>query len=126
MHRTAEALEMMTIAVPALGVDGERCAAALQGGALVTDEVMRRVEAGLPFRRAYREVSGELGAAGRFTAPSVRELLARRRSTGGIGNLGLPAARARVRARRRWGQRERRRFEAALHGLAGRGPGRKL
>jgi argininosuccinate lyase len=126
IHRTAEALEMLSIAVPALGVDGGRCAAALEGGALATDEVMRRVEAGLPFRRAYREVSAALGEGARFPAPSARALLARRRSTGGLGNLGLPAARARLRACRRWGRRERRRFEAALHRLAGRGPGRKL
>jgi hypothetical protein len=112
--------------VPALGVDGGRCAAALEGGALATDEVMRRVEAGRPFRRAYREVSAALGEGARFPAPSARALLARRRSTGGLGNLGLPAARARLQACRRWGQRERRRFEAALHRLAGRGPGRKL
>ena len=125
IHRTGEALEMMTIAVPALAVDGDRCMAALEGGALATDEVMRRVETGVPFRRAYREVAAELDAGVEFPVPSPRQLLARRRSTGGVGNLGLPAARARLRARRQWGNRERRRFEAALHRLAGRGPGRK-
>jgi len=125
MHRTAEALGMLSIAMPALGVDGKRCLAGLEGGALATDEVMRRVEAGLPFRRAYREVAAELAAGVRFPAPSARELQARRSSTGGVGNLGLPAVRARLRACRRWGQGQRRRFEAALHRLAGRGPGRK-
>jgi arginine repressor len=37
-------------------VDRERCAASLAGGTLATDEVMRRAEAGSPFRIAYRVV----------------------------------------------------------------------
>jgi argininosuccinate lyase len=125
LQRTREMLTMMTVAIPSLGVDESRCAAALEGGALATDEVMRRVEAGVPFRRAYREVAAELKDGGRFPSPTRRQILARRRSTGGLGNLGLPVARSRVRMRARWGERERRRFEGALRRLAGRGPGRK-
>jgi argininosuccinate lyase len=126
LQRTKEMLRMLAVALPALGVDGARCTAALAGDALATDEVMRRVEAGAPFRRAYREVAAELKAGARFPAPTRREVLARRRSTGGLGNLGLPAVRSRVRARRQWGERERRRFEGALRRLAGRGPERRL
>ena len=126
VQRTREMLTMLAVAVPSLGVDGARCAAALDGGALATDEVMRRVEAGVPFRRAYREVASELKAGARFAAPTRRQLLARRRSTGGLGNLGLSSARRRLRARRNWCARERRRFERALYRLAGRGPERKL
>ena len=50
---------------------------------------MRRVEAGRPFRLAYREVATALEAGERFPAPGKAALLARRRSTGGLGNLGL-------------------------------------
>ena len=66
-------------------------------GALATDEVMRRVEQGLPFRTAYRQVAAALEAGERFPAPSPAKLIARRSSTGGVGNLGLNLGRARVR-----------------------------
>lgn len=126
LQRTREMLMMLTVAIPSLGVAGDRCAAGLAGDALATDEVMRRVESGVPFRRAYREVASELKAGARFPAPAHRQILARRRSTGGVGNLGLAEARRRLRARRAWGRRERTRFERALRRLAGRGPERKL
>ncbi len=126
LQRTREMLSMLAVAIPSLGVNADRCTAAIAGDALATDEVMRRVEEGVPFRRAYRDVAVELKAGAHFPAPTRRELLARRRSTGGLGNLGLPAARARVRARHQWSGRERQRFERALRRLAGRGPERKL
>ena len=90
------------------------------GGALATDEVMRRVEAGRPFRAAYREVSAALRNGDRFEAPTPAEIVARRASTGGLGNLGLGAARARVRRARAWQLRERRRFDRAMALLSGR------
>lgn len=126
LQRTREMLSMLTVAIPSLGVNERRCASALAGDALATDEVMRRVEEGTPFRLAYRDVASELKAGARFPAPSREQIFARRRSTGGLGNLGLPAVRARVRARRQWSRRERQRFERALRRLAGRGPERKL
>lgn len=126
LQRTREMLSMLALAVPSLGVNEARCTAAVSGEALATDEVMRRVETGVPFRRAYRDVAAELKAGARFPAPTRRQILARRRSTGGLGNLGLPVARARLRARRQWARMERRRFERALRRLAGRGPERKL
>lgn len=120
LDRTEAMLTMMALAVPRLGVDRARCAAALAGGALATDEVMRRVEAGQRFRDAYREVKAELAAGARFPEPGPRELVARRRSTGGLGNPGLRAARTRLRAARAWGARQRTRFEGAMARLAGR------
>ena len=46
LDRAEAMLAVVAHAVPRLGVDRARCAAALEGGALATDEVMRRVEAG--------------------------------------------------------------------------------
>ncbi len=119
LHRTQEMLAMMTTAVPMLKVDPERCRAALAGGALATDEVMRRVEAGVPFRRAYREVAAAIRRGEAFEAPSPRQIVARRRSTGGLGNVGLAEAAARIRAAERWQRAERRRFMTAMRRLAG-------
>jgi argininosuccinate lyase len=120
LDRTGAMLGALTEAVPRLGVDRARCAAALAGGALATDEVMRRVEARRPFRTAYREVAAALKEGVRFDPPTARAILARRRSTGGLGDLGLREARARLRRAAGWNVRERRRFDTALRKLTGR------
>ena len=120
LERTASMLEAITGAVPRLGVNRERCRQALAGGALATDEVMRRVEAGRPFRAAYRDVATALESGKSFEPPSPREIVSRRRSPGGLGNLGLPELRSRARKTQAWGARERKRFERALGKLAGR------
>ena len=120
LERTAAMLAIVTHAVPLLEVDRARCGAALAGGSLSTDEVMRRVEQGLPFRTAYRQVAAALEAGEKFSAPSPAKLIARRSSTGGVGNLGLNLIRARVRRGRSWHSREQRRFDRALRKLAGR------
>ena len=119
LDRAELMLDAMAGAVPLLRVDAGRAAAALAGGALATDEVMRRVEEGRPFRLAYREVKDALAQGERFAAPSPARLVARRRSTGGLGDLGLAEIRARLRRAAGWNARERRRFERALRRLAG-------
>ncbi len=124
LGRTGAMLDMLARAVPALEADPARGRSALQGGVLATDEVMRRVEAGTPFRAAYRQVAAALERGERFPGPSAGMLLARRRSTGGIGRLGLAAAWRRVGRARRWAERERRRFHGALDRLLGRRGGR--
>jgi argininosuccinate lyase len=119
VDRTAEMLAMMAAAVPRLEVDAERARAALGGGTLATDEVMRRVEQGTPFRAAYRAVAEEARGGAAFPAPASAELAARRSGTGNVGNLGLNLLRARLRDARRWGGAERRRFGAAIRRLSG-------
>jgi argininosuccinate lyase len=120
LERTEAMLAIIASAVPQLGVDRARCAAALEGGALATDEVMRRVEDGEAFRTAYGAVSAQLMDGARFPAPSPRSIVSRRRSTGGLGNLGLGLVRKRVRRAAAWQGRERRRFDGAMSRLAGR------
>jgi len=120
LGRTLELLAIMGHVVPRLEVDRAKGQAALAGGALATDEVMRRVELGVPFRRAYREVAAALKRGERFPPPSPARLLARRRSEGGLGRLGLEVAWRRWRGIERWCERERRGFERALVRLAGR------
>jgi argininosuccinate lyase len=118
LDRTGAMLEAVTHALPKLGVDRKRCQAALAGGALATDEVMRRVEEGRPFRSAYREVSAALKGGESFDPPAGKEIISRRRSTGGLGNLGLPALKARIRKALTWNTRERRRFDRAMKKLS--------
>jgi argininosuccinate lyase len=120
LERTGVMLEAMTHALPQIEVDPERCRAALAGGALATDEVMRRVETGAPFRLAYHEVAQALKKGESFGPPTQQEIFSRRSTTGGLGNLGLPALRVRIRKARTWEARERRRFDLALRKLVGR------
>jgi argininosuccinate lyase len=119
LDRTREMLDMLSHAVPLLGVDKARGLAALAGETMATDEVMRRVEAGAPFRQAYREVARELRRGAVFPAPRAQQMLRRRRSTGNMGNLGLTLLRRRVAAARTWNGLERRLFDRAMVRLAG-------
>lgn len=120
LDRTAAMIEAITHALPKLGVDRKRCQEGLGGGSLTTDEVMRRVEEGRPFRAAYREVAAAIKQGESFEQPAGGEIISRRRSTGGLGNLGLPALRSRIRKALAWNSRERRRFDGALRKLAGK------
>jgi argininosuccinate lyase len=120
IDRTGAMLAMMAHAVPRLGVNAERGRTALAGDSLVTDEVMRRVDEGEAFRIAYRAVADEFKRGVQFPAPTPAEILARRSSTGGIGNLPLKELRSRHASIARWVRQERSRFDHAMTRLAGR------
>jgi argininosuccinate lyase len=119
LDRTSEMLRMMAEALPLLRVERERALAALDSGTLSTDEVMRRVSAGAPFRTAYRAVAAEVAAGRLFPRPKVDSILERRRSIGGLGNLGLTVLRQRLAAARREVGRARRPFVTAMARLRG-------
>lgn len=120
LARTGAMLEAVARAVPELTVDRERSSAALAGGSMATDEVMRRVESGQAFRSAYQDVARELNDGHSFQALSSAAIISRRRSTGGLGNLGFPILRSRIRKAKAWGMRESNRFEQALRKLSGK------
>ena len=127
LGRIIEGLAICGLVVPRLEVDAARGAAALEGGVLATDQVMRLVEAGTPFRRAYRQVSAALRRGEPMPAVTAARIIARRRSAGGLGNPGFAAGWRRWRAVERWISAERSRFDRALARLAGpesRGGGR--
>ena len=119
IDRTTEMLGMMTSAVPRLLVDRVRGARALSRDILATDEVFRRTAAGTPFRTAYRAVAAELKKGAKLPALTPAEILAARKVVGGMGDLALDPARARIRAARRWNGAARRRWEGALERLTG-------
>jgi argininosuccinate lyase len=115
---TGEMLAMLASALPRLGVDRERARAALTGDILATDEVMRRVRGGDPFRRAYRDIAEAVKRGEATPRPSDEALAFARRSTGNVGNLGLPALGSRLRAAARWQRAERAGFDRAMRRLA--------
>lgn len=112
-------LSMLAVSVPRLGVDPAIGRETLSGGPLATDEVMRRVAGGRPFRSAYREVAAAIREGDFWREPAPDEIIGRRKSVGGLGNLGLASARGRVRVCRTWAASQRRRFTAALKRLGG-------
>jgi argininosuccinate lyase len=114
VDRTREMLTILNAVLPHVGVDDARAGAALRNEVFATDEVMRRVRAGAPFRRAYREVAAAVQGGGDTPRISAAALAAARTSTGAMGNLGLTALGGRLRAARRWCATESRRFAAAL------------
>jgi argininosuccinate lyase len=124
LDRTGEMLTMLARVIPGLAVNRKRAAAAIEGDVLATDEVMRRVERGEPFRSAYRSVAKALREGERLVPPSPNELIARRQSTGGLGKPGLSILAGRNRELERWEARERKRFQGAMRRLAG-GRGRE-
>ena len=112
-------LRVLAAVIPQLAVNRERALEALGGGTLATDEVMRRVESGTPFRRAYRDVAAALKRGEAFPAPSRSRHLARRRSPGGLGRLELNKIWRRFDQARRWSEREMRLFHGAMDRLRG-------
>lgn len=121
--RASEMLAMLVTAVPRLGVDAKRGRAALDGDVLATDEVMRRVREGVPFRRAYREVASELKRGMPMPTLSRTAIIDARSSTGAMGNLPLAALRKRAAAGSRWNRLMRRRFTSAIVRLTRRAGG---
>jgi argininosuccinate lyase len=115
---TGEMLRMTAYALPRLKVDAARGLAALDAGTLSTDEALRRAEAGIPFRTAYREVAAAIARGETFVLPGRSEILRRRMSTGGLGNLGLAALSSRLTRERRWARAARARFDTAMNRLA--------
>jgi argininosuccinate lyase len=118
LDRTREMLAMLTTAIPRLGVNAVAGRNALQGDVLATDEVMRRVRSGTPFRRAYKEVASEVKRGATMPALDADELISSRTSTGGVGNLALAQLRSRFRAAARWNDVQRNTFDRAIKRLA--------
>ena len=119
LDTTSEMLQMTSAVLPSLAVNRARSLAALDAGTLSTDEALRRAETGIPFRTAYRDVAAAIGRGDAFARPAPSDILRRRMSTGGLGNLGLSTLRERLARERRWARASRARFDAAMHRLAG-------
>lgn len=119
LERTREMVGMMTTVIPALAVDADRATAALRPEIFATDEAMRRVRAGQPFREAYRAVAATVKSGGGIPLLGQESILRERRSAGGLGNLGLPKLRSRLRSMQRATDARRRQIAAAIRKLTG-------
>jgi argininosuccinate lyase len=118
---TREMLTVLEAVVPELDVDAARGASALVNDVFATDDVMRRVRQGTPFRQAYHEVAAASARGDAFPRLSPRELAATRDSTGAMGNIPWQKLAARARAAQRWAATAQRQYQRALDRLTGRG-----
>lgn len=93
-------LGVMLRIAPRLGVDSDRARRALTPDVFATDEAVRLVRRGVPFRDAYRQVAARIGElAGEDPIENLRS----KRHLGAPGNLGIARLqRAIARERRRW------------------------
>jgi argininosuccinate lyase len=110
LQLAGDLFDAMTVALQNLTVDVERCRAALVPSIGATDEVYRRVAAGAPFRRAYREVAADPEGA---VEGQVSELWRGRRHIGAPGNLDLSPARGALEGLRQWLSETRQRVVGA-------------
>ncbi|NUN48427.1 MAG: argininosuccinate lyase [Candidatus Brocadiae bacterium] len=96
-------LAVLAHVVPHLEVDEKRCRAACTADLFATDEALRRVSAGVPWRDAYRQVAEQ---AGTWKVPDLDVALRLRSHAGGPGNLQLGKLAGRLaRLRREWARR---------------------
>ena len=85
------------VVLPGVEWQADRIRAALSPDLFATAEALRRVEGGVAFRDAYREVGTHLDD---LVVPSAEDALAAYTSPGTPGNVDLPALRERLEAAR--------------------------
>ena len=86
-------LRIVSLLLGGIRVNAERMAAALSPEIYATDEVFKRVESGIPFRDAYREVKNALTEV---RAPDGKITPDEKAPIGTPANPGLPAIQARL------------------------------
>ena len=96
-------LDVLTRLVPALQVNAEHAAAACSDELYATHAAYQRVQQGVPFRDAYRQIAQQI-ADGSFD-PDRAALVATH--LGGAGNPGLQMIEAQVQGSRQWIERTR-------------------
>lgn len=111
---TEETLIICRLALAGLTPNQDALRAACTPEVFATDAAYRLVEAGLPFRDAYRQIGGRLAD---LAAVDPDAELRRRTHQGASGNLGLNLVRERLLADQAALAERRRRFEAPLEAL---------
>ncbi len=116
-------LEVLTPLISGLEVNEKNLVSAFTEEVFATDEVFSRVEEGVPFREAYREVKEELSSenlGGKVDLDRIKEALDSRDHLGGSGNLQLEKSRAELeREKKKWMDRSTN-FRLALENLVER------
>lgn len=86
VRTTSDVLTAMTALIPGVTFNRERTHAALSADLFATEDALRRVVAGTPFREAYREAAANVS---NLTVPSAEGVLSSYATLGTLGNLAL-------------------------------------
>jgi len=117
MALVTSCVKVMDATFRKLEVDAERLVGAFTPEVFATDEALRLVVEGVPFRDAYRQVAASLDKLG---GSDPHESLAKRNHTGGPANLRLELADAALEGVREFVRAKREAFERARAALLGR------
>jgi len=90
VRTTSDVLTAMNALIPGVTFNRERAHAALSADLFATEDALRRVVSGTPFREAYREAAANVP---HLTVPSPEETLQGYSTLGTLGNLALKALR---------------------------------
>jgi argininosuccinate lyase len=116
LRLTAACVRVMDITFARLEVNAERCVAAFKAAPEVfaTDEALRLVVQGVPFRDAYRQVAASLDT---LQATDPRASIAQRTHAGGPANLRLDLADATMKQVKEFADTRRDRLRRATDAL---------
>jgi argininosuccinate lyase len=114
---TISCVRVMDITFQKLEVCEDRLLAAFTPEVFATDEALRLVAEGMPFRDAYRQVAQSLD---QLSGADPRESIAKREHAGGPGNLRLDLADDVMKSLRGFVEERRGAFERARGALLGR------
>ena len=118
LRLTGACVRVMDITFARLDVNAERCVAAFKAAPEVfaTDEALRLVVQGVPFRDAYRQVAASIERLGEA---DPRAAIALRKHVGGPANLHLDVADAGIEHVKEFAAERRGRLRRALDALMG-------
>jgi len=117
LKTTIACVRVMNLTFRKLEVDEARLLAAFTPEVLATDEALRLVVEGVPFRDAYRRVAESLD---RLEARDPREAIAQRTHAGGPANLRLEIADAAIDQAGAFLRKHRDAFQETIKALLGR------
>jgi argininosuccinate lyase len=96
---TLQSIQVLTLIFAELKVNQQQCLAAFTPELFATDEVLHRVQQGMAFRDAYRQVAAEGNA---LTMPDPVVNILSKTHLGATGNLGLSLAENQIISEKEW------------------------
>lgn len=93
IRTTSDVLTAMNALIPGVSFNPERTHAALSADLFATEEALRLVVAGVPFREAYREAAAHVG---QLSVPPTEDVISRYATPGTLGDLRLDALKAKL------------------------------
>lgn len=114
LKATDATVKVLSLTVKKLKVNKKRCLEAFTPEVFATDEALRMVSEGVPFRDAYRKVAENIG---KLRAQDPVKNIKSKRHAGATGNLGLAKAKSRLKKARSLVSKEKKKTTNAYRRL---------